>query len=267
MAQFLQSRGTSVATRVAAALMCSLAAQGCGSGYGDNLFLAGTPTTTCSHTDETQTATDVVLVDWSGGTSKLYGDANLAAIDLSRFEIPGGGNLADHDRQFKDAVVAETAAILCGMPGAAVHITDTKPALITEYTTVHIAQVYAPQTAGHIGEASFDPCNHDHADAAVIFAEELSRLGGPFAFDEWVLMFANVTAHEIGHTLGFGHVGRQQYDAGSRPLFVELMLATHTVPEMISPQRYLADESNCPADADTLRRRDVVDDACRIAIH
>ena len=68
-------------------------------------------------------------------------------------------------------------------------------------------------------------------------------------------IFANVTAHEIGHTLGFPHVARSDVPDSPHALFVELMLAGHTVDEMLRPQRFLADETSCPDDASRSRRR------------
>ncbi len=258
---YVRARSATAPTLLTA--LCALTVAGCGSGVGDNLFLYALPADSCGGVlGRVRPATDVVLLDWSGGRSDLFDDLQLDPLDLSAFATLDGSTLADDGEAFKDAVIAETATILCDIPGAAVHVTGSKVSLPSDFTTVHIAQVFSPTGGGQIGEGSFDPCNVGHNDAAVIFGEELRRLGGPFTFDEWVLMFANVTAHEIGHTLGLGHVARRPHDASARPLYVELMLATHTVSEMIREQRYLASESNCPSDGDVLRRRVDLDGPC-----
>jgi hypothetical protein len=49
--------------------------------------------------------------------------------------------------------------------------------------------------------------------------------------------------------LGYGHVARVIYPAAQRPEYVELMMATHTVEEMIQAQRLISDTTNCPDDA------------------
>ena len=264
MAKFRSNRARSALARTVVTSLCALAAAGCGSGVGEGLFVSVLPATCGGASGRVRLATDVVLIDWSGGFSKLYDDLELEPLDLSAFATPDGSTLADFGDEFKDAVIAETAAILCDIPDAAVHVTGSKTSLPTDFTTVHIAQVFSPAGGGQIGEGNFDPCNVDHSDAAVIFGEELRRLGGPYTFNEWVLMFANVTAHEIGHTVGFGHVDRQPFNPNARPLYVELMLATHTIAEMIREQRYLDSESNCPSDGGSLRRRVDLDELCGV---
>jgi hypothetical protein len=42
------------------------------------------------------------------------------------------------------------------------------------------------------------------------------------------------------------------------------MLAIHTIPEMISPQRYLADDGNCPGTASAKQVTPPPDFICRI---
>lgn len=189
---------------------------------------------------------DYVILDWSGGVSALFPSEELPPLDLGKFGTAGGGTLADRAEEFRAAVLAEVTAIVSGMPHAEVRIENGLNASSTRATVVHIAQTPSFGAPGQIGRGEYDPCNTYQDDAAVVFGEELARLGRDFTFDEWVYVVANVTAHEIGHTLGYGHIARGVSDA-HRPLFVELMLATHTVDEMRQQQRYMADESNCPS--------------------
>ena len=197
---------------------------------------------------------EVALV-WTGGTSTIYPDDEFTALDFERFATDDGGTLADSSDAFKEAVRGEVARILCEFPSLHVRVENGKSVIGTPATTVHFAQILSPLGGAQIGEGQYDPCDRHDDNAALIFAEELRQLGGPFSFDEWVLMFANVTAHEIAHTLGYGHVRRQEHSDAEHSIYVELMLATHTVDEMLRPQRYMADDSNCPDESTNARRR------------
>jgi hypothetical protein len=210
-------------------------------------------------TDKT-TAADAVLLEWSGGTTRIYPGDQLAGLDLGAFLVTDGSTLADEADDFKAAVRDEVSRILCEMPTDGIHLTNSKSGLPGKITTVYFSQMGSPLGGAQIGQGEYDPCNLDHDNDAIIFGDEILALGDARPFDEWVLVFANVTAHEIGHTLGYGHVPRVIYPASQRPAYVELMMATHTVDEMIQAQRLISDTTNCPDnhDASALTHRDRV---------
>jgi hypothetical protein len=106
-----------------------------------------------------------------------------------------------------------------------------------------------------VGEGEFDVCNRQHDNAAVVFGEQIRRLAGILAFDEWIRVVGNVVAHEIGHTLGFGHVLRDEYEPAERALYVELMLDGHTMGELRRPHRFIVEQTNCDSDASLVLRR------------
>ena len=211
---------------------------GCGGGVGQG----GNPSLVLSEVDRV----DAVTIEWSGGYSDLYPEMELAPLDFGKFSLAEGGTLADDAERFKSAVVEQIVVILNALPEGRVHVRNGHADSGSEDTIIHVAQAFSPQVGGQIGQAIYDPCDKYSGDSGIIYGDELLQTGGPFYFHEWVTMFANVTAHEIAHTLGYGHVERQLTSAADRPLFVELMLAIHTVPEMISSQRYLAEDGNCP---------------------
>ncbi|MBI3834961.1 MAG: hypothetical protein HY287_11580 [Planctomycetes bacterium] len=192
---------------------------------------------------------DAVVLDWDGGTSPLLPDAPFDGIDLGEFQTSGGGTLADVGDNFKEAVRSQVARILCDLPIAPPRVTNGKALPEGQVSVVQIADIHSPQP-GQIGKGEYDPCDQVHDNSAIIFGTELKLLGRTFSYDEWVNIFANVTAHEIAHGLGYAHAPRVDDSyASDRSLYVELMYATHTVDEMIREQRLVADMSNCESDS------------------
>ena len=233
--------------------MALLILWGCGAVPNANTqLLSEIPADDCpgAATDKT-TAADAVLLEWSGGTTRIYPGDQFAGLDLGAFLVTDGDTLADETEDFKAAVRDEVSRILCEMPTDGIYLTNSKSGLPGKVTTVYFTQIGSPLGGSQIGQGEYDPCNQNHDNDAIIFGDEILALGDARPFDEWVLVFANVTAHEIGHMLGYGHVPRVIYPASQRPAYVELMMATHTVDEMIQAQRLISDTTNCPDDHDT----------------
>ena len=217
---------------------------GCGTTLRDfaaeqSLFLAD-----CQSTGDSRFA-DVVVLDWTGGKSPIYPDAYLNALELSAFNTPDGGTLADDPEAFAEQVRAKVAQIYCEWPKNDVIVVNGEDRDLAD-TVVHITQEIQPGSGMDIGEGEYDPCNRQNDNAAIIFGERLRQLGNVYTFDEWVSVFANVCAHEIGHTLGYGHISRAEQPEASRSVYVELMLDRHTMAEMRYLQRFIVDQDNCP---------------------
>ncbi len=191
-------------------------------------------------------ADEIVVLDWDGGVSGIYPDDPFDGLDLSSFETTDGGTLADRADEFKSLVRDRVASIYCDRPGQVVSVMQKDDANFAgAKTTVFFGQFRAPGGGGQVGEADYDPCNRYASDEAIIFGEQYLRLGGPFSFDEWVTMYANTAAHEIGHTLGYGHIDRSDRPDPAQSLYVELMLERHTLSELQRQQRIIVEQSTC----------------------
>jgi hypothetical protein len=234
------------------------------SGCGNNLGNRATEPLFIADCDGAATPTDLVILNWSGGTSKIYPDDEFPGLDFASFETADGGTLADAQDAFKDSVRAEVVHILCDLPSINIAVQNEKDRIDTDVTTIYVVHAPSLVGGGQIGQGEFDPCNLYHDNSALIFGEELLDFPGRYSFDDWVLIFANVVAHEIGHTLGFDHVPRTGPSESEHLLYVELMFAGHTIDEMTRPQRFLSDATNCLDDADNSHRIDAGSLTCEI---
>jgi hypothetical protein len=191
-------------------------------------------------------ADEVVVLDWDGGVSAIYPDNPFSGIDLFSFETTDGGTLGDRADEFKELVRERVSQIYCDQADHVISVMHKADAEFSgAKTTVFFGQLQAPNGGAQVGEADYDPCNRYASDEAIIFGEQYLHLGGPFTFDEWVTMFSNTTAHEIGHTLGYGHIDRSDSPDPAQSLYIELMLDRHTISELKSQQRIVVDQSTC----------------------
>lgn len=235
-------------------LLATAGAAGCGGSLNDALPGRSLFLTECGG-DADRVAADLVVLDWHGGVTAIYPDEDFEALDLSAFETANGGTLADDGELFKERVRLQVARIFCDSSGPGIRIRHADDVEDQAGTTVYYTQALSPVGWLQIGEAEYDVCNRQHDNVAVIFGEQVRRLGAAYTFDEWVLVFANLTAHEIAHTLGYAHVPRDESPEVERSYFVELMYDGHTMEEMRREQRFLTDQTNCPADSPINLRR------------
>lgn len=188
----------------------------------------------------------VIAIDFDGGGSALYPHRILAPLDLTAFRTADGGTLADHDAALKETIRDGVAGILSSLDGFDIIVVDARASSLPADTLVHVCQERPANGRPEIGRAEYDPCNRQHDNAAVIFAGQIADMGGSYTEQEWIHVFANVCAHEIAHTLGFGHIDRTNAET-AREGIVELMLDGHTMGEMRGPQGFITARSTCPA--------------------
>ncbi len=197
--------------------------------------------------DSAKVVDDLVVLDWGGGLTPLHPDESFEALDLSQFPTAEGGTLADDAELFRERVREQVARIFCESDGPLVQVLHADDSQVYGTSRVFLTQALSPATAKQIGEGEYDPCNDDHDNIAILFGEQIRLLSGVYTFDEWVLVFANVTAHEVAHTLGYGHVSRSTFTAYARSGFVELMLEAHSMDELRREQRFVVDQTHCPS--------------------
>lgn len=229
---------------------------GCGNapgGSADPLFV-----TDCGAAIE-ETTQNLVSLQWGGGTTPIYPGETFDAIDLRAFPITGGGTLADRGEEFENAVTSEVKAIYCAFEDQSVVIAKRGEIAPPSATVILITQSLSPVGGGMIGEAEYDPCNQFMSNTGLIYGEQIRRLRTEFTFDEWVAIFANTIAHEIGHTLGYGHISRLEQPDPERSLFVELMLDRHTIDELKRPHRFVVKQSDCPGETAKASEPDVIE--------
>ncbi len=236
------------AMRLGLTMICLASVTGCGVVVSTDAAVLRPLASKCSRLANADLSnTTLIALEWGGGTTGIYPAEVFDGLDLSMFNLQDGGTLADRAEEFEQRLTDQINQIYCDWDQANLLVLSSSDAdKFNVDTKVLLTQGVRPDGRMDIGEAEYDPCDIQHDNDAVIFGERIRQLAGSYTFDEWVNVFANVTAHEIGHTLGYAHINRDNRPDGPNAPYVELMLDRHTMKEMRREHRFVASQSNCP---------------------
>lgn len=187
-----------------------------------------------------------VALAWQSGASSIHHGAELAPLELAEFQTTDGTTLSDVAVSFEARVRDGIEEVLLAA-GLDVEVVDQADGDGQFDTVVLFTQERSARVAGRIGEAEYDPCDREAGNTAVIYGGAILDLSHVYSVSDWVTIFVNVTAHEVAHTVGFGHVSRSSVGGAGRSGIVELMLDGHTMDEMRQPQRMISEQDSCPS--------------------
>ncbi len=200
----------------------------------------------CPDAPAPQDAATLIVLDWDGGVSDQVPGKHLAAFNAAALNFADDSmNRSDLDAALQNAVLVRVQEILCDLRPLDVAVIAGEADDFPGATIVHITGD-APTVGKHIGQSDYDPCNDRADDSAVIWGGALASRLGPGYFEHWVNIFANTTAHEIGHTLGFTHPSE---DTVARMLpnpSTEIMRSNVKPSELREPQWFLLQQETCP---------------------
>lgn len=241
------ARGASIIGTLCATALSMLT--GCGNMAVDESVLRAFVDSGCPNQSSSDIElSELVILDWDGGFNRIYPDRSLVGMDLAAFSLRDGGTLADFGDQFKNDVRDQISRIYCERDDLLLRVINGDDEIAGGVVTVvHMTQETRPNGGSDVGEGEYDPCNEESDNAAIVFGERVRTLSGAYTYDEWVNVFANIAAHEIGHTFGFAHVERDEFTDLGRTLYVELMLSGHTMSELRRQHRFVVDLPHCPA--------------------
>lgn len=146
---------------------------------------------------ENQFAGQIFYLDFDGAENVTYnGPIVVEGFNVPAFEAPA--ELAGQEQQIITKVVTQLETIFIGTP---ITFTTTQPSDDSEYSVIHIGGD-GSEFKGHgnfwgLAE-QIDMYNHDRKDTAFVFSDLIFDGGSTDRLIE-------VTAHEIGHLLGYAH--------------------------------------------------------------
>lgn len=209
------------------------------------------PDVVCSRAPTTsREAHTLIILDWDGGPSPL--DARTTLSPLNPMELPIYDGLAsDEDAEaFKEEVRRRIETILCDLDPVDMRVITGRAHDYPAATHVHLTLNTAPSGGRQAGQADYDPCNLYVDDTVLIWGGRIAEVAGPgWLRREWVNILANVTTHEIGHTLGFAHPDELGITVDADIARRAIMMSFHTVASLSQPQAFLIPQTTCPAAA------------------
>lgn len=194
----------------------------------------------------------LVVIDWDGGASdqvpgRVLAEFSVDALsmtDAPATDTPAGAG--DLGAEFRAAVLARVQTILCALDPMDVAVIEGDAGSFPGATVVHITGDEPFSSGKQIGQANFDPCNDRPDDAVVIWGGALAARLPSATFGQWVNAFANTTAHEVGHTLGFSHPDEDALARVVPQPAEEVMRGRVTTAALLNEQSFLFQQETCP---------------------
>jgi hypothetical protein len=239
------------------AIMLALAGCGTAPSGGSSVYSSGSsveeeslPPALCSRAPSTnREAKTLIVLDWNGGLSPIDTRSYLSPLNPADLPIYDAPATQAEIEAFKEEVRARVEIILCDLDPVDMRVITGRAADYPAATHVHLTHDLAPSGGRQAGQADYDPCNLYVDDTVLIWGGRIAEVAGPgWLRHEWAHILANVTTHEIGHTLGFSHPDEQGLttidpDVARRAI----MMSSHTVTALVGPQTFLIPQTTCPA--------------------
>ena len=191
-------------------------------------------------------ATKRVLLDWTGGSPDIT-DRRIGPADFSLMTDANGDPLEVDREAFQEAVRGRVEEILSAIEPVDFLVVTGESDGRPDTTTVYFTDELGPAGAAQAGQARLDQCDLSQGGDIVVWGGSLRSLGDGFDFEEWVHLFANVAAHEVGHTVGFFHPDAYLDDLSDYERTVEVMLSVRTLSALRGPQGFVIPQETCPA--------------------
>ncbi len=213
-----------------------------------------TPNTPHKHS---QNCRDVFILDFTGGTSPLWmlGKYTFPGIDFSKFITKPNGTLADVP-DFPIMVRDQIEVILLAAD-LGINIEIIVREQMSYRNNVHytmVSNLADTDDKTTLASAHYDICNTKHYNNSLLYCKSFSDKG-PFTIEEWINYFANLTAHEMAHNLGFGHVDEADVPDS---IYGELMTPTLSDIDGIKEQRILVEQDICPPGTESATYREII---------
>lgn len=191
-------------------------------------------------------ASTLIVLDWDGGVNPLDPTIDINPLDPLDLPIYSGVTTVDDAEAFKEAVRLRIEEILCDLDPVDMRVilgvADDYPGATRVYLTIDLA----PSDGNQAGQADYDPCNRHVDDRAIIWGGRfVEAAGAGWSREAWVNMLANVTTHEIGHTLGFAHPDQLGIMIDPDEAQRAIMLSSHKIPDLAAPQVFLISQNTC----------------------
>ena len=227
------------------AAVTAIAATGCGISPTPSVPTADAPAGYAATPEDGGELTRTVVLDWTGGSSDVV-SSRLSAVDFAEMYLASGDSLEHYEESFQEAVRLRVEEILSALEPARFDVVTGESGNYPDDTVVYFTSDAVADDGLQVGQTRLDRCDLRREASVVVWGGTLLSLGNDFAYQEWVNVFANIAAHEVGHTVGFYHPDAVLTDLTDYEKDNEIMLAVHTLSALLGPQEFMIPQETCP---------------------